>query len=339
LFVSVVVPCYRSARTLPALVSRLLAVLPAATTAYEVILVVDGSGDETWPVAAQLAQQHAPVRALRLARNYGQHNALVAGIRAARYEVTVTMDDDLQHPPEEIPKLLGALTGDLDLIYGVSAQEEHNFARNATSQLVKAGLASTLGVRDARQLSAFRAFRTFLRAGFDNLGGPDVSLDVALSWATTQTGVVTVRMDRRTEGKSGYTFRTLLQHTLNMVLGYSVAPLRLVTYVGLLIGAAGLLIVARLVWLYYQGQTTIAGFTTIASLIVLFSSAQLVAVGVLGEYVGRVHLHGMGRPTYVIREQAGEATAEGTVATPPQRGGELSAGRARPGLRNSGQPR
>ena len=318
MFVSVVVPCYRSVRTLPALVSRLLAVLPAVTTAYEVVLVVDGSGDETWPVAAQLALRHTAVRALRLARNYGQHNALVAGVRAARYEVIVTMDDDLQHPPEEIPKLLSALTADVDLVYGIGAQEEHNFARNATSQLVKAGLAGALGVRDARGLSAFRAFRTFLRAGFDNLGGPYVSLDVALSWATTQTNVVTVRMDQRSEGKSGYTVRTLMRHTLNMVLGYSVAPLRLVTYVGLLIGAAGLLIVVRLVWLYYQGETTIAGFTTLASLIALFSSAQLVAVGVLGEYVGRVHLHGMGRPTYVIREQAGGATA----VVPPQQGGE-----------------
>ena len=137
-----------------------------------------------------------------------------------------------------------------------------------------------------------------------------MSLDVALSWGTTQTAVATVRMDQRTEGRSGYTFRTLIRHTLNMVLGYSVAPLRLVTYVGLLIGAAGLLIFARLLWLYYRGQTTIAGFTTLASMIALFSSAQLVAVGVLGEYVGRVHLHGMGRPTYVIRERAGEGTPE-----------------------------
>jgi glycosyltransferase involved in cell wall biosynthesis len=329
LFVSVVVPCYRSAGTLPALVVRLLEVMPDATTAYEVVLVVDGSGDETWAVAAGLARQHDQVRAVRLARNYGQHNALVAGIRTARYEVTVTMDDDLQHPPEEIPKLLAALTTDVDLVYGVSAQEEHNFARNATSQIVKAGLSTTLGVRDARQLSAFRAFRTFLRAGFDNLGGPHVSLDVALSWATTQTAVAMVRMDQRTEGRSGYTFRTLMRHTLNMVLGYSVAPLRLVTYVGLLIGAAGLLIVVRLLWLYYQGETTIAGFTTLASLTALFSSAQLISVGVLGEYVGRVHLHGMGRPTYVIRERAGDATAEETVPltsraepVPPRRSGE-----------------
>ena len=101
-----------------------------------------------------------------------------------------------------------------------------------------------------------------------------------------------------------------MRHALNMVLGYSVAPLRVVTYVGLLVGAAGLAIFARVLWLYFQGETTIAGFTTLSSMIALFSSAQLVAVGVLGEYIGRVHLHGMGRPTYLVRERSGETTTE-----------------------------
>ena len=194
---SVVVPCYRSASTLADLVAGLSTVLPTATSAYEVILVVDGSPDDTWEVAPKLAAEHEIVRAIRLARNYGQHNALIAGVRAARHEIVVTMDDDLQHPPDQIPVLLRALTDDLDLVYGVPETEEHGFLRSLASRSVKAGLSAALGIRDAKLMSAFRAFRTFLRDGFDGLHGPHASIDVALSWATTRVGATTVRMADR----------------------------------------------------------------------------------------------------------------------------------------------
>jgi len=303
LFVSIVVPCYRSARTLPILITRLSEVMPGVTTAYEVILVVDGSTDDTWDVAHGLAVRNGPVRAIRLARNYGQHNALIAGVRAARYDIVVTMDDDLQHPPEEIPKLLDALTDDVDLVYAVPETEEHGPVRSVASRMVKAGLSGAMGVKDAKLVGAFRAFRTFLRTGFDMVSGPHISVDVALSWGTTRIAATTVRMDERPEGRSGYTIGKLFKHALNMVLGYTVTPLRLVTYLGFLVGLGGLLLFVRLLWLYFAGDTRIAGFTTVASMIALFSSAQMVAIGVLGEYVGRIHSHGMGRPTYVIRER------------------------------------
>jgi len=310
--VSIVVPCYRSARTLPALVARLNEVLPTTGPSFEIVLVVDGSTDDTWPVAADLARRHESVRAIRLARNYGQHAAIVAGARAARYDVIVTMDDDLQHPPEEVPKLLAALNDDLDLVYGIPEEEEHGVMRSLASRTVKVGMVAALGVHNARMLSAFRAFRSYLRAGFDQVSGPHVSIDVVLGWGTTRVGAVKVRMDQRAEGRSGYTFRGLLRHTTNMVLGYSTAPLRLVTYFGFLVGLAGFALFLRLLWLYYHGETTVAGFTTIASLIAIFSSAQMIAIGVLGEYMGRVHSTGMGRPTYIIRESV-EAAADQPV--------------------------
>jgi len=301
--VSVVVPCYRSPRTLPKLVARLVEVMPTATSAYEVILVVDGSPDDTWDVARHLALQEGPVRAIRLARNYGQHNALIAGVRAARYDVVVTMDDDLQHPPEEIPKLLDALTDDLDLVYGLPTAEEHGFARSFASRLVKSALSGPMGVQNAKLLSAFRAFRTFLRDGWDHVHGPHVSLDLCLSWATTRVGSARIRMDERADGRSNYTVKALFRHALNMVLGFSTKPLRLVTYVGLLVGVAGLVLAGTVLWLYLAGRTTVAGFTTVASMVAFFSAAQMVGIGVLGEYLGRIHAGGMGRPTYLVRER------------------------------------
>jgi glycosyltransferase involved in cell wall biosynthesis len=315
--ISVVIPCFRSASTLPVLVARLNEVLPAVAADYEIVLVVD-SPDATWDVAAALAAAQGHVRAIRMARNYGQHNALIAGIRAAGMDLIVTMDDDLQHRPEEIPKLVAALTDEVDLVYGVAVEEEHGALRSFAARATKAAMSRIMDVRDARSISAFRLFRTSLRAGFDQVHGPDVSVDVALSWATSRVTPVTVQMDRRAAGRSGYTLSALVRHTVNMVMGYSILPLRLVTYMGFLIGACGLLLAGRVLWLYFNGQTTVAGFTTIATLVAVFSSAQMVAIGVLGEYLGRVHMRGMGRPTYLVREVVG-----GRNRTTPARSGEL----------------
>ncbi|MFI5497051.1 glycosyltransferase [Actinoplanes sp. NPDC051859] len=301
MYVSVVVPCYRSAATLPALVSRLNDALPGFVSDFEILLVVDGGDIDTWTTARDLEQAHERVQAFRLSRNYGQHNALVAGVRAASHDVIVTMDDDLQHRPEEIQVLLTALTDDIDLVYGVPEREEHGATRSLASRLAKAGLERAMSVDGARQISAFRAFRTYLRDGFAQLNGPHACLDVALSWGTTGSTAVTVRMDDRAHGRSNYTVRMLIRHTLNMVLGYSTGPLRIVTYLGFLAALMGLLLFVLMLFLYFSGQTQVAGFTTVACMVAIFSAAQLLAIGVLGEYVGRIHTNGLGRPTYLVR--------------------------------------
>jgi glycosyltransferase involved in cell wall biosynthesis len=302
--VSVVVPCYRSASTLPALVRRLVDVLDGSGGPYEIILVVDGSPDDTWDVAAALTHRYGEVRAIRLSRNYGQHNALLAGVREAVFDVVVTLDDDLQHPPEQIPLLLATLEGDrLDLVYGVPHEEEHGALRSLASRVVKAGMSGALGISGARTISAFRAFRTRLRDGFQDLSGPHACLDVALSWATTRVGAVRVRMHERAQGRSNYTPRLLLRHAMTMLVGYSAAPLRLASYLGFLTGLVGLLLGGAVLWRFAVGDTTVAGFTTIASMVALFSSAQLISIGVLGEYIGRIHGNGMGRPTYLVQER------------------------------------
>ncbi|WP_130511164.1 glycosyltransferase family 2 protein [Krasilnikovia cinnamomea] len=327
--VSIVIPCFRSHGTLPELVARLDRVMPACADRHEIWLVVDDGEAATWQTASGLAATHPSVRAIRLSRNYGQHNALVAGLRAARHDVIVTMDDDLQHPPEQIPALLQALTGDVDLVYGVAAHEEHGALRSLASRTVKMAMARMLGVRHARQLSAFRAFRAHLIAGFDQIAGPHTSVDVALSWGTTSVAAVTVPMNQRANGKSGYTLRTLIRYTVNMLLGYSTLPLRLVTWIGLAVGAIGLALFARLAYLYFTGSTTVAGFTTIASAVAVFAAAQLIALGVLGEYVGRIHTAGMGRPTYLVRETAGaDAATDPVIGLPEQPAGRMAAGAA-----------
>lgn len=302
--VSVVVPCYRSAASLPELVARLEPALRDCADDFEIVLVVDGSPDDTWSVASELADSHDSVVALRLSRNYGQHQALLAGVREARFDLVVTMDDDLQHRPETVPALLDALGPDVDLVYGVSLAEEHSVFRNTTSRALKSLLARTLGVPHAQSFSAFRAFRTRLRAGFADVSGPATSLDVMLSWTTARVAAVEVPMDQRAHGRSNYSLRMLVAHALTMVLGYSTAPLRAATYLGLAFGVVGLGLMGYVLVSFLAGDVGVPGFTMIASMVAMFSAAQLVSLGLLGEYLGRVHGHSIGRPSYLVADRS-----------------------------------
>src|SRR5262249_45988204 len=200
--------------------------------------------------------------------------------------------------------------------------EEHGIGRSLASRIVKRGLSGAVGVANANMLSAFRAFRSFLVGGFDQVNGPHVSVGVALSWATTRGGATTVHMDERTVGRSNYTFGTLVKHALNLVMGYSIKPLRLVTIFGGVVGLAGFALFVRVLWLYFDHETSVAGFTTVAAMVAIFSAAQMIAIGVLGEYLGRIHAHGMGRPTYVVRETVGGAAraSAGRPAVAPANG-------------------
>jgi len=164
--ISFVVPVYRSAESLPELHSRLVAEFGAAPAEFELIFVEDCGGDDSWGVIQQLGAQDSRVRGFRMSRNYGQHNALLCGIRAARGDVVVTLDDDLQHPPEEIPKLLAKLEAGYDVVYGPPEREQHGLLRDLASQITKLALEGAMGAANARQVSALRAFRTRLRDAF-----------------------------------------------------------------------------------------------------------------------------------------------------------------------------
>src|ERR1700691_331985 len=209
---SVVGPTYRSEAIFPELARRLEGALPTRAPTYELVLINDSSPDRSWEVICQLAQRHDWIHAINLMRNYGQHNALLCGIRAARYEVIVTMDDDLQHPPEEIPKLLGALAGGYDVVYGTPEQEQHGVGRDFASWVTKLALQNVMGTEVARKVSALRVFRTQLAKAFAHYEGSYVSVDVLLTWGTNRFTSVPVQHRPRAKGTSGYNFRKLMTH-------------------------------------------------------------------------------------------------------------------------------
>ena len=300
---TIVVPVYNGEAALAELVTRLGAILPGLAEKFEVLLVNDGSRDRSWACISELARKHRYVRGIDLMRNYGQHNALLAGVRAARGDVIVTMDDDLQHPPEEIARLLAALTDEWDVIYGTPKDLPHSLGRNIASWLTKLVLQNVMGASTARRVDAFRAFRTELRTGFARYGGPFISLDVLLTWSTARFSSVTVEYQPRRQGQSNYTFLKLVTHAVNMMTGFSTIPLQIASVVGFAFTAFGLGVLAFVVVRSITEGGAPAGFPFLASIVAIFSGAQLFALGIIGEYLARLHFRMMERPPYVVRRE------------------------------------
>jgi glycosyltransferase involved in cell wall biosynthesis len=307
--ISAVIPVHRSEATLPLLLPRLTAALDQLTDSHEIILVDDGSPDGSWSVIGAAAHNDPRIRGIRLMRNFGQPNALLVGIRSARYRYVVTLDDDLQNPPEEIGVLLERLTDDVDVVYGTPIAEQHSLWRSAASRVTKYALEEAMGAPAARSVSSFRIFRTNLREAFERFQSPDMHLDVLLTWATTRFAAVSVRHERRSEGRSNYTFGRLVHHALNMITGFSSRPLRIASMIGFAFTMFGIVVFIVVVARFLFGGNSVPGFPFLASIIAIFSGVQLLILGIMGEYIARMHVRLMERPTYVVVETTGDDEA------------------------------
>ena len=300
---SIVIPVYHAELSLEALISRLGDVLPEICDQYEVILVNDGSRDKSWEVIAILANNYPWVRGINLMRNYGQHNAILAGLRSASHEIIVTMDDDLQHPPDQIQKLLEKLDEGYDVVYGFPVHEQHGLWRNLASQLTKLALQNTMGAETARRVSAFRALRKVICQSFSGYQSTYVNIDVLLTWGTERFAAIPVHHDRRLAGESQYTVRKLMLHAINMITGFSVLPLQIASWMGFAFAIFGGLVLLYVLGRYLIQGGSVPGFPFLASTIAIFSGVQLFALGIIGEYLARMHFRLMDRPPYVIREE------------------------------------
>lgn len=302
---SIVIAVFNGASSIPELCRRLTEVLAARAAPFEIIFVNDCSRDHSWEVIETLATHGSSVRGINLMRNYGQHNALLCGIRTARYDAIVTMDDDLQHAPEEIPGLVGRLSEGFDVVYGTPESEQNGFLRAIASYVTRLALRAAVGADVAKNVSAFRVFRTQLRDAFRSYQAPFVSIDVLLTWGTTRFAAKKVPFRPRSYGTSNYTFRKLVRHALDMMTGFSTAPLQLASLIGFACTLFGLGIFVYVVG-RYLAQGSIPGFPFLASIIAIFSGAELFALGVIGEYLARMHFRTMDRPIYAVRNVTGE---------------------------------
>jgi undecaprenyl-phosphate 4-deoxy-4-formamido-L-arabinose transferase len=305
--ISVVVPVYNSEATLDALIARLGPVLESMGRPYEAVLVNDGSRDNSWGAIERLCAAHPWIHAIDLMRNHGQENALLCGIRAAKYDITATIDDDLQNPPEDIPRLVAKLEEGFDVVYGRPQQEQHGLFRDLASIITKLVLQEAMGAENARHVTAFKVFRTELRDSFSQYRSPHVSIDVLLTWGTQRFGALTVGHDPRTIGQSNFTFRKLITHAINMLTGFSVVPLQLASLTGFAFSLFGFAAMVYVLLDYFVRGDPVPGFPFLAALVAIFSGAQMFALGIIGEYLARIHLRSMDRRPYTVRRQIGSS--------------------------------
>jgi len=294
---SIVIPIYKGRTFIEPLVAELSKTLPSIAEEYEVILVNDGSPDNSWELIQQVADKYKNIKGINLMRNYGQHNATLCGIRAAKYDVTVTMDQDLQHLPEDIPLLLAKLNEGYDMVYGTPKKLPQGFIRNLLTAAIKRILSNVMDVPSVKNISSFRAFRTHLREASENFQGPALIIDVLLSWGTTRFTSVPVNIAPAEQ--SNYSFGGLVRVAMLILTGYSTRPLRFASWIGFIMTLFGLLVFTYVLFVYFT-LGSLPGFPFLASIIALFSGAQLFALGIFGEYLARMFDRSMDRPTYVI---------------------------------------
>lgn len=308
--ISVVIPVYNSQESLPELSFRLIKVLNSHDFDFELIFVDDGSRDDSWQVIKELAGSEQKITGIKLSANFGQHNALFAGLKHANGTTIVTLDDDLQNPPEEIPALLTELFHGFDLVYGTPTVRQHNTWRNIASRITLVSLMTVMGIRTPWRVSSFRAFKATLVDSFRDRGRPRMSIDVLLSWATSNISTCVVAHDKRQVGQSNYSIFRLLTTAIDLICGFSVLPLRIVALLGITFSFAGMSSLIYVSVRFMVEGSPVQGFPFLAIIISIFSGVQLFAVGVLGEYLGRIYEDSLGRPPYIVAESTSNGSRD-----------------------------
>ncbi|MEP6809879.1 MAG: glycosyltransferase family 2 protein [Chthoniobacterales bacterium] len=299
---SIVVPLYNSAETLPRLLEELSALpIPGG---LEIILVNDGSLDETQATALALLEACAvPVTLLTHSRNFGEHNAILSGLRASRGDFVVTMDDDLQNPPSEVLKLLQlAQSENRDVVYSIYEEKEHPGWRNLGSRLTNLLADWSIDKPRGLYLSSFRCLSRFVAHEIARSTNPSPYIDGLIFQVTQNVGVVTVRHDPRAAGQSGYNLRRLVRLWTSMLINASVMPLRIATLIGIASSAVGFVAFLAVLINHFVSREPL-GWGSLMSALLVFSGTQLLLLGVVGEYVGRTYLHVSEKPQSVVRDR------------------------------------
>jgi len=298
---SVVIPVYKSTDSVRELCAGLDRVLPFSCNEFEVLLVDDGNSDEVSCYLDALIPDFSCVNVIHLSKNYGQHNAVLAGIHQARFPVIVTMDDDLQHSPNDIPALLAGLTDKTDIVYGLPIEQPHGYIRGLLSQLVKRIIFETSSAKHIAYHSAFRIFRTRLIPRQENVRQPVINVDQILSWASNRVARVEVVHNARKYGDSNYTSSRLIRHAMYLVLNFTTWPLRLSSMLGVLSCCLSLFILVYVVMQRILTGATVPGFAFLASSVSFFGGIQLLSIGVIGEYIAQIFTRTSDQPTFAIR--------------------------------------
>ena len=317
---SVVIPCYKSSESLPRIVPEIIDILRARGD-VEIILVNDGSPDDgaTWQAIKDLEKNFpGEVVGVDLALNFGEHHAVMAGLKESTGDFVVIMDDDGQNPPGEVPKLLDGFTEDIDVMYTRYSIKHHSFFRNIGSSFNSYIAGILMNKPAGLYLCSFKALNRKLVDRILNYPGSFPYIDGLVFRNTQRYGVVEVEHVSRNEGESGYNLQRLIRLNLNMAFGFTILPLRIVTMVGIISSVFSVIMVALFIleFLFFE-QKPVAGWTSISILITFFSGIILFGIGILGEYSGRLYLTATGKTPFIVNEirrsNAGRAATSGKI--------------------------
>lgn len=302
IFLSIVVPVYRSESILPLLVEKLQQQLNGLQLAndFELILVNDSSPDHSWKVICDLAARHPFVRGLSLRRNFGQHNATMAGLHQARGEIVVVMDDDLQHPPDAIVFMIAAIKDGYDVCYTKYTNRQHAAWKKLGSAFNDWAARHLLDKPRGLYLSSFKAMRAEVVAEIIKYDGPYAYIDGLILDVTRNINVVSISHQGRHSGEGNYNLRRSVSLWLKMATSFSILPLRLASYAGFLISVFSLIMISYVVVRKLLHPETPAGWTSLIATVLLIGGIQTLSIGILGEYLGRTYLKLNRKPQFVI---------------------------------------
>jgi glycosyltransferase involved in cell wall biosynthesis len=310
---SIVVPVYNGARSVPVLVRALR--LLEIEGGMEIVLVNDCSPDDSLAVCKELAAEPgAPIVLVNLSRNFGEHNAVMAGLAQARGAYAITMDDDLQNPPEEVKRLFEhTRDGGFDVVYTYYEEKKHAAWRNLGSAFTNWCADQVIDKPKGLYLSSFRCISAFVRERVvSSYDGPYPYIDGLIFQVTQNVGRLQVGHLPRADGRSNYTLRRLIRLWLSMFLNFSVMPLRLATLFGFGFGALGAVGAAITIVEAIISERSPHGWASLMTAVLVLAGVQLVVVGLIGEYLGRMFLAVNRKPQYLVREvfRKGEAGLE-----------------------------
>lgn len=303
MLISIVIPVYNGAKTVQPLARRLVELLGPQD--LQIVLINDGSQDDSDAVCRELHRElPAVITYLNLARNFGEHNAVMAGLNHAHGQYVVIMDDDFQNPPEEVPGLIRqAVEGDFDVVYTYYAEKKHHWFRNLGSRFNNFFAHFMLNKPLGLYLSSFKCLNRFMVNEIIKYKGYCPYIDGLVLRTTRNIGQMLVRHDQRREGRSGYNLRKMVGLYFNMLVNFSVIPLRISFVLGIIFSLMGLLGSLAVIVNKLVHPNEELGWSSLIASVLTFSGVQLLILGLVGEYVGRLLLNANNSPQFVVRDK------------------------------------
>jgi polyisoprenyl-phosphate glycosyltransferase len=303
--ISIVVPVYRSAEILPDLVAAIGEAMGDAR--MELVLVCDASPDDSWSVIHELTREYSFIRGVCLRKNAGQHNAIMAGLAHSCGESIVVMDDDLQHPPSAIPRLLQALEHGADVCYGNYSKRKHALWKRVGSRFNDVVATLLLGKPKSLYLSSFKAMKRAIAVEVVKYDGPFAYVDGLILESTSAITSIDIGHAERRSGEGNYSLRRSVSLWLKMVTSFSVFPLRVLFVLGSVVAFLSMLMVAYVVFSKFTNPDVPVGWSSTIAIILFVGGLQMLGLGLLGEYLGRAYMKLNRKPQYVVREVVSSA--------------------------------